>query len=85
LGFGEGGCHRFADSLHEHLNGRSTNSLNLRPSAIRSVIPIKPIATQSRNNLRRIECDSTMLGEKIKDESLRKRKGELEEVTTAGQ
>jgi hypothetical protein len=38
LRFGEGGCHRFADSLHEHLNGRSANVLNQHlPLVIRAI------------------------------------------------
>ena len=85
LRLGKRGCHRFANSLHKHLDCRPANFLDLSLATIGGVLPIKPIATQTRNNLQRIKSNSTMLGEKIKDESLGKRKRELEEVPTVSQ
>jgi hypothetical protein len=48
-------------------------------ATIGGVIAIKPISAQARNNLRGIQCNSSMLGEKVKYQSLDNRERELEE------
>jgi hypothetical protein len=58
--------HCFAYTLHEHFNCRNANPCDLPQAAIPSVIPIKPAATQTRNNLHSVYGNPAVLSQKIK-------------------